>query len=270
MPAGHRPNYALRRLLALGLLLVGLLIVVQVVGRLTPSGGDEAAPSKSSTTSTTAAGPVAVVAPPECKVGETLTESALVEDWQRSIVDTDRRLPAAYTPTDLTSTAEAGFDEGFQVRSILIDDLAALRQAAADNGTPIEMEAGYRSVADQQDLFSRREAELGFEAAAARAARPGHSEHHLGTTVDFKTEGAADVFQSWADEPTGQFVLANAHRFGFSVSYPRDSESRTCYDFEPWHFRYFGVDLATRIHESGLTPREYLWHWQETGSEPSR
>jgi D-alanyl-D-alanine carboxypeptidase len=266
MPPGH-PNYALRRGAALVVLLVGVFLAVQVVGWILPDGGGEAASSTSSTTESTVEA-FTLVAPPECAFGETTTESPLVEDWQQSIVDTDRRLPADYVPTDLASASTAGFDESFQVREFVAGDLAALREAAEANGTPIEIEAAYRSVEAQQDLFARREAEFGFDEAAARTARPGHSEHHLGTTVDFKTEGADDVFQSWAEEPTGQFVLENAHRFGFVNSYSRDRAERTCYDFEPWHYRYFGVDLATRIHDSGLSPREYLWHWQETGEEP--
>ncbi len=266
MPPG-RPNYALRRGVALAGLLVVVFLVVQVVGSILPGGGGEASPA-SSTTETTAVEAFTLVAPPECAFGETSTESPLVEDWQRSIVDTDRRLPADYVPTDMASASTAGFDETFQIREFVAGDLADLREAAEANGTPIEIEAAYRSVEAQQDLFARREAELGFDAAAARTARPGHSEHHLGTTLDFKTEGADDVFQSWAEEPAGQFVLENAHRFGFVNTYPRDRAERTCYDFEPWHYRYFGVDLATRMHESGLSAREYLWHWQETGEEP--
>ncbi|HUW01611.1 MAG TPA: M15 family metallopeptidase [Acidimicrobiales bacterium] len=273
MPAG-RPNYLLRRGVALALLLGLLFISVQAVSWLTSLGDDPASATGTTTTqapdSTTASvAAVAIEAPPACAFAETLTESPLAEDWQRSIVDTDRRLPADYVPTGLGSASAAGFQEEYEVRDVMVDDLAALRQAADQNGTPIELIAAYRSVADQQDLFSRREAELGFEAAAARTARPGHSEHHLGTAVDFKTAGEPDVFQSWADEPTGQFVLANAHRFGFVNSFPRGLEAKTCYDFEPWHFRYFGVDLATRIHDSGLSAREYMWHWQATGAEPT-
>lgn len=272
MPAGPGPNYAVRRVVALAVVVTVGFALVKVVGFVTPDGSSTTAASSSSASSTTEpvdGEPVALVAPPACAVAETLTESPLVEEWQRSIVDTDRRLPADYVPTDLTPASEAGFSGEFEVRSNLVDDLAALREAAASNGTPIELIAAYRSVADQQDLFSRREAELGLEEASARTARPGHSEHHLGTTVDFKTAGADDVFPSWADEPAGQYVLANAYRFGFIASFPIESEERTCYDFEPWHYRYFGVDLAKRIHDSGLTSREYLWHWQETGDEPT-
>lgn len=265
-----QPNYALRRAVALAILLFVLYLLFRLVAWVLPGGGDGSgaaeAAAESSTTTTTA---VSLVAPPACAFGSTITEQPGVDDWQRSIVDTDRRLPADYVPPDLVAADAAGFEARFSVRPELIEDLAALRQAAEDNGTPIEMIAAYRSVADQEQLFARREAEVGFEEAAARTARPGHSEHHLGTTVDFKTAGADDVFQSWAEEPAGRFVLDNAHRFGFLVSYPNGQQATTCYDFEPWHYRYFGRELAGRIHASGLSPREYLWHWQETGQEPT-
>ena len=90
-------------------------------------------------------------------------------------------------------------------------------------------------------------------------ARPGHSEHQLGTTIDVTTEGATDVDQSWGATPDGQWVATNAHKYGFLLSYPSDASDRTCYDYEPWHLRYVGRELAADVIASGLSLREYLW-----------
>jgi D-alanyl-D-alanine carboxypeptidase len=57
-------------------------------------------------------------------------------------------------------------------------------------------------------------------------------------------------------------MAANAWRYGFVMSYPRDAFEQTCYDYEPWHYRYVGRDLAARIRASGLTPRQFLWDLQ--------
>jgi D-alanyl-D-alanine carboxypeptidase len=90
-------------------------------------------------------------------------------------------------------------------------------------------------------------------------ARPGHSEHQLGTTIDVTTEGATDVDQSWGATAHGQWVATNAHKYGFLLSFPQGASDSTCYDYEPWHLRYVGRELAADVIASGLSLREYLW-----------
>ena len=96
-----------------------------------------------------------------------------------------------------------------------------------------------------------------------RVARPGHSEHHLGTAIDFASPDdtrATWNYEDWATTPAGAWLRDNAWRFGFVMSYPKGEESTTCYQYEPWHYRYVGRDAAARIRESSLTLREFLWH----------
>ena len=85
----------------------------------------------------------------------------------------------------------------------MLEDLNALREAAAANGTPLSVLAGYRSHQRQADLYERRVEELGDTEAGSRVARPGHSEHQLGTTIDVTTEGETDVDQSWGPRRPG-------------------------------------------------------------------
>ena len=181
--------------------------------------------------------------------------------WATVLVDTARALPPDFGPNDLRNIADAGFPftDGLAVRSLVVADLDALRQAAAANGTPLSILAAYRSYAQQADLFDRRVDELGDAEAGSRVARPGHSEHQLGTTIDVTTEGDTDVDQSWGATPEGQWVATNAHKYGFLLSYPPDASDRTCYDYEPWHLRYVGRELAADVIDSGLSLREFLW-----------
>ena len=181
--------------------------------------------------------------------------------WSTILVDTERALPDWYTPPDLENISEAGFPftDGLALRGLVMDDLSALREAAAANGTPITILAAFRSYARQADLFERRVDEMGETEAGSRVARPGHSEHQLGTTLDVTDEGATDVDQSWGASPTGQWISSHAHEFGFLISYPAGAETRTCYDFEPWHLRYVGRELAAAVIDSGLTLREHLY-----------
>jgi D-alanyl-D-alanine carboxypeptidase len=155
--------------------------------------------------------------------------------------------------------SEAGFHSGVLVRDVVLRDLAALRSAALAAGHPIEIVAAYRSYQYQADLFQRRAYRLGADQAMMKTARPGHSEHQLGTAVDLKRSGVPTTSESFGATATGRWLLANASSYGFVLSYPEGGEAVTCYAYEPWHFRYFGRKMASRIVASGLTTREYLW-----------
>lgn len=160
----------------------------------------------------------------------------------------------------------AGFEEDEPIREIVVEDLAALREAAERAGNPVEVTWGYRSYATQRWVFEYWSDKKGRRATLRTAARPGHSEHQLGTALDFRTKGAANVDDTWASEPAGRWMARNAWRFGFVMSYPRGREDVTCYAYEPWHYRYFGRERAAAIHESGLTSREFLWREAELSS----
>jgi D-alanyl-D-alanine carboxypeptidase len=165
--------------------------------------------------------------------------------------------------------SDAGSTTPELVRSIVIPDLTALLQASASAGNPVDVLIGYRSFARQQALFRKHVRQFGYQGALAKTARPGHSEHQLGTTIDFRTKGELDVPENWESQPAGRWMAANAWKFGFVMSYPRDKEDVTCYAYEPWHYRYFGKAMAARIHLSGLTPREFLWRMDSTSPVPS-
>ncbi len=235
------------------LVLFGLLNLTGVVG----GGGDEsAAPTTTSETTTTT-----IPVLPACAELDVIVPDDPAAEWSTVLVDTARALPAAFSPADLHNIADAGFPftDGLAVRELVLADLTALREAAEANSTPLSIIAAYRSYAQQAGLYERRVEELGDSEAGSRVARPGHSEHQLGTTIDVTTEGEADVDQSWGATPTGQWVATHAHEYGFLLSYPLDGEDRTCYDYEPWHLRYVGRELASNVIDSGQTLREYLW-----------
>jgi len=199
---------------------------------------------------------------PNCVQGDERARLASYEDWASTLVDVRYDLKPSYAPPDLVSVGEAGFQELFQVRSVMIQDLAQMREAAEDDGNPVGIAAAYRSYYTQDSLYRRRIQTEGHARASAKTARPGHSEHQLGTTVDFKTAGALDVDSGWEATPAGKWMAANAWKYGFVMSYPAGRTKQTCYAYEPWHYRYFGRSLAQKIHASGLTVREYLWNEQ--------
>jgi D-alanyl-D-alanine carboxypeptidase len=194
-------------------------------------------------------------------VGDTPSPQDPKLDWASIVVDTNLALPATYGPGDLHNIADAGFPltNGLALRGLVMTDLSAQRKAAAANGTPIEVLAAYRSYQTQADLFAHRVQSRGGSEAGSRVARPGHSEHQLGTVLDIASPGMTDVDQTWGTTPTGEWIKTNAYKFGFVLSYPTpDSSGTTCFDYEPWHLRYVGTGTAAAVIRSGLTLRAYL------------
>jgi D-alanyl-D-alanine carboxypeptidase len=271
-----RSRYGFRRVVALLLLALAILVLWRtgVFGSVFGSdGGSERDPRTSATGSpapaTSSPSPTPTLqTPPECTYGRVRAAKLEYSDWELTLLDTSFRLPRRYAPRDVVTIDNAGFQGSLLLRSFAIPDLAALREAAAEAGNPVDVVAAYRSYQQQADLFARRVNELGYERAARGTARAGHSEHQLGTSVDFKTLGQTDVDRRWASTPAGRWVQSNAHLFGFVQSYPRGKALTTCYGYEPWHYRYFGRKMAAEIHESGLTVREYLWNLQQGSIEP--
>ena len=267
---GPRPNYALRRLVAATGVLLVVVLVWNVVGALT--GGDDSGTALTATTQPTRT-TVPLQAPPPCTHPEQSEPTAYdrTDDWYRTLVDPMRAVPEQYEPPDLVPASEAGYSAEYRVRALVVEDLNAMRNALITEGLPeVALLAGHRSMADQQRLFDARVAELGREAAIEGTARGGHSEHHLGTAIDVRPIGQTDVDQAFGATPTGQWLAENSWQYGFVLSYPAGAEDVTCYKYEPWHFRYLGRDLAGRVQASGLTLREYLWHWEVTGTEPGQ
>jgi zinc D-Ala-D-Ala carboxypeptidase len=258
-PAHRRQTahvYRLRRALAATAVVLVVFAGLNIVGAVGGDGDEESATTTTVETTTTTIPP-----PPACAEADVPVPDDPAAAWATVLIDTARALPADFGPNDLRNIADAGFPftDGLAVRSLVVPDLDALRQAAAANGTPLSILAAYRSHAQQADLYERRVDELGDAEAGSRVARPGHSEHQLGTTIDVTTEGDTDVDQSWGATPEGQWVATTAHKYGFLLSYPPDASDRTCYDYEPWHLRYVGRELAADVIDSGLSLREYLW-----------
>ncbi len=108
-------------------------------------------------------------------------------------------------------------------------------------------------------MFSGYVQQMGQDQAERISARPGHSEHQMGTAIDFTSASAGyGLGEGFAQTPEGAWLSQNAPRFGFVMSYPAGKESVTGYAYEPWHFRYVGIDVARAVVARGITLTEYL------------
>jgi D-alanyl-D-alanine carboxypeptidase len=208
------------------------------------------APAMAAAVAAWAPAPVSAADPlPACTVGDDAAPYRAHSQWASTFLDTRFRVARAYVPPHLVSTANAGTNGGHRVRRLVIGDLRAMVAAARRDGITLRVSSAYRSFADQKALYDAFVDALGPDAAALRAARPGHSEHQLGTALDFRNTSGA---YSW--------LARKGWRYGFVVSYPKGERAVSCYRYEPWHLRYFGRTRAAEIHRSGLVPRAWLWH----------
>ena len=183
-------------------------------------------------------------------------------DAALTVLDRSYALPEAYAPGDLVPASEAGLtgSSGTKlVRRAVVEDLAAMGAAWADAGLEVIVESAYRSYEAQAATFDSWVSRLGYSAALVRTARPGHSEHQLGTAIDVTSPGWTGRFGDWAVESReGAWMADNAWRFGFVMSYPAGAEAQTCFSYEPWHYRWIGRDNAAAHRSSALSLREFL------------
>ncbi len=132
------------------------------------------------------------------------------------------------------------------------DAFARMQRDAAAQGLNIYISSGFRSYSSQRSIYNRYVSRDGRALADTYSARPGHSEHQTGLSIDLNT-----ITQSFGNTAEGRWVAAHCHEYGFILRYPKGKTHVTGYCFEPWHLRYVGVEAATKIVSSGLCLEEY-------------
>jgi zinc D-Ala-D-Ala carboxypeptidase len=207
-----------------------------------------------------AAGYAASLVPDHCRDRD--LAAPLAGDAILTVLDRSYALPADHVPADLVPVSTAGLAGASApklVRQVVIDDLGAMRAAWEAAGMTIEVESAYRTYADQAATFDGWVARIGHDGALVRSARPGHSEHQLGTAIDVVSPGWSGRFGDWAVESAeGAWMAEHAWQYGFVMSYPADGIDDTCYGYEPWHYRWIGREAAAEHRASGLTLRRFL------------
>jgi len=174
-------------------------------------------------------------------------------------LDKQHRLPADCAPADLvTLPAHQVSAAGQQLRQEAAAAFGELFAAAQADGYTILAASAYRSFGLQVVVYADHVRRLGVAGADRVSARPGHSEHQLGTTTDVTSESAGFTLGGFEGTAEAAWLAENAWRFGFVVSYPEGKEHITGYSYEPWHIRWIGEAEASAVRESGLTLHEWL------------
>lgn len=186
-------------------------------------------------------------------------------------VNKQRQLPDGYVPPDLVAPdvlhyAPAGDDRRL-LRKEAAKSLEQLFAEARNSGIELVAVSGYRSYDRQKAIYENNVQTKGQAYTDQFSAKPGTSEHQTGLAMDVSVRGNDAVLlkQSFGDTEAGQYVLENAHRFGFIIRYSKGKEDITGYSYEPWHLRYVGKKEAEEIFNENLTLEEYFgYHYPKS------
>lgn len=171
------------------------------------------------------------------------------------IVNKYYKLDKDYEPEDLT-VINSKFASGTQkLRKEAADKFEEMASDMLKENLKIYAGSTYRSYSYQEGLYNRYVKKDGFKEAETYSARAGCSEHQLGLAVDI-VNGKWNYLSEGDKEYT--WLINNSYKYGFILRYPHESEYITGYVFEDWHFRYLGIELATKVYESKLTYDEYI------------
>lgn len=179
------------------------------------------------------------------------------------IVNKYNYLSENYIPDNLVTISPT---YGYQllVEKTTYDAFIKMHDDALNDGVNIFAASPYRSYYTQLDLYNFYVNRDGKNLADTYSARPGHSEHQTGLAIDITTRGGS----LGAFEYTNEFkwLKENAYKYGFILRYPEGKEWITGYDYEPWHYRYVGVEAATQIYNENITFEEYYAYYIEKSS----
>jgi len=161
------------------------------------------------------------------------------------LVDKEHGLDRSWAPHDLAALVPDGLTltkKGLRLRAPAAVDLLVMSAAARTEGVDLPVSSTYRSYASQSTLWARALVSQPKDQVERELARPGHSQHQLGTAVDF---GSID--ETFARTAAGVWMASNAWKFGWSLSFPEGAETETGYRWEPWHFRWIGRAAAELV-----------------------
>ncbi len=262
-------------LMCLAILAVASLITVLafqfLVGRDTGTGVTSSGPQTTGTANTTAGtagtttGSTTTQATTSGTVSAQAAKTYVQKDrsqWNLILVNDYNPLPEDFESTvNIVNFAGAGK----QCDERIVEPLRAMLEAGkAYDLRPVSM---FRDRALQTKLYNNKVKEYqnqgyGLEDAQVMAAtvvkRPGESEHNTGLTIDIGGSGDYSVEETFASTPAYEWLIEHCAEYGFILRYPKDKEDITAVIYEPWHFRYVGVEAATEIMERGICLEEYI------------
>ncbi len=244
----------------IGFLLIALLIILYFVFFGDRSGGgkdDTSSMPDSSDAVDSQSGDGA-----SSDVPEPAVEPIPRDEWYMVLANREHPLSADFAVAETKTVGKALVD------ARIAEPLQQMVDAAAAAGIQLLPTNGYRTVQRQQELWNARvqklmtENGLTKEEAEVKAldytSMAGASDHNTGLGMDIVSQDHQNKDEAYAATPAAQWLVENAAAYGFILRYPSDKTAETGMDYEPWHYRYVGVEQARKIKESGLCLEEYL------------
>ena len=203
---------------------------------------------------------------PANALGLTADEArAMLADPLMVLVNHTSKMPDDYT----FDTKECGSATAVNktLQTVACDAFLEMQKAAAADGVTVWMQSGYRSVKYQTSLYERKTKyylDKGYDNATAREKAaavvnpPGYSEHNCGLAADLNSPEHTGLDESFEKTAAFRWLCEHAGDYGFILRYPKDAEDKTEIIYEPWHWRYVGVENAAKINASGLCFEEYI------------
>lgn len=168
--------------------------------------------------------------------------------------------PVTYVPNDLRYpkvTLRVPGQTEMQMRDVAATALEKMFAGASQAGYKLEISTAYRGYTYQKTLYDGYVASSGQAAADQESARPGYSEHQTGLAVDIRAQSNKCGLEAcFGTMPEGEWLAANAYKYGFILRYTADKVAVTGYEYEPWHFRYVGTDLSQEMHKQNIETLE--------------
>ena len=214
-------------------------------------------------------------AAPANALGLTADEArAMLADPLMVLVNHTSKMPDNYT----FDTKECGSATAVNktLQTVACDAFLEMQKAAAADGVTVWMQSGYRSVKYQTSLYERKTKyylDKGYdnatakEKAAAVVNPPGYSEHNCGLAADLNSPEHTGLDEGFEKTAAFRWLCEHAGDYGFILRYPKDAEDKTEIIYEPWHWRYVGVENAAKINASGLCFEEYIETLQSIAAE---
>ena len=143
---------------------------------------------------------------------------------------------------------------GGQMEKVAADAFMKMADAAKKDGYSLRNVSGYRSYNTQKYLYNNYVSRDGVKNADTYSARPGSSEHQTGLATDINTASSAAHFEN---TKTYAWLIKNSYKYGFILRYPEGKTFITGYKYEPWHYRYVGIEVAKIIYDKQITYEEY-------------
>lgn len=167
--------------------------------------------------------------------------------------------PIDYYPSDLVVPPGVDNPRGLMVRKVAADALSEMFHAAQADGEWFRIGSAFRDYGYQAGLYETYVARDGQASADTYSARPGHSEHQTGLTVDLDDGSDCYLYACFGETSAGVWLAEHAVEYGFILRYPEKAEPITGYIYEPWHFRYVGAELASEMRSSQTPTLEAMF-----------